>query len=134
MASNFSTDNGLTWSNSLQIQGGNLLRHEASTSTDDAPWSPFYGRSYTTYTSVDGTRRVELAYTTDGAETWSAPVVISPPSFADKYAAWSDIPARCGPNGELYVIWNNYIFASSVPDSITLPIDRRRHYVDKSNQ
>jgi hypothetical protein len=118
MASNFSTDNGLTWSNSLQIQTGNLLQHEASTSTDDTPWSSFYGRSYTTYTNVDGIRRVQFAYTTNGAASWSTPIVISPPSVSDHYAAWSDIPARSGPNGEIYVIWNNYVSSTSIPDSI----------------
>ncbi|HEY3252021.1 MAG TPA: T9SS type A sorting domain-containing protein [Ignavibacteria bacterium] len=118
MASNFSTDNGLTWSNSIQIEPGNILQHEASVSTDDVPWSLFYGRSYTTYTNVSGTRKVQFVYTTDGAVSWSAPLTVSPVSSAGHYAAWSDIPARTGPNGEIYVIWNNYINTTSVPDSI----------------
>jgi hypothetical protein len=118
MASNFSTDNGLTWSNSIQIEPGNLLQHEASTGTDDTPWSPFYGRSYTTYTNVSGIRRVQIAYTTNGAASWSAPLTISPVSSSGHYAAWSDMPARTGPGGEVYVIWNNYINTNSIPDSI----------------
>jgi len=118
MASNFSTDNGLTWSNSIQIEPGNLLQHEASTGTDDTPWSPFYGRSYTTYTNVSGIRRVQFVHTTDGAMSWSAPITISPVSSSGHYAAWSDMPARTGPGGEVYVIWNNYINTGSIPDSI----------------
>lgn len=118
MASNYSTDNGITWSNTIQIQSGNLLQHEASTGTDDIPSSPFYGRSYTTYTDVTTMRKVQLAYTTNGAANWSVPITISPVSSSGHYAAWSDIPAKTGPNGEVYVTWNNYISSSSVPDSI----------------
>ncbi|MCI0448284.1 MAG: T9SS type A sorting domain-containing protein [Chlorobi bacterium] len=118
MASNFSTDNGLTWSNSIQIEAGSLLQHEASTGTDDTPWSPFYGRSYTTYTNVSGIRRVQFVHTTDGAMSWSAPITISPVSSSGHYAAWSDMPSRTGPGGEIYVIWNNYINTGSIPDSI----------------
>jgi hypothetical protein len=118
MASNFSTDMGITWSPSILIESGNLLQHEASTGTDDTPWSAFFGRSYTTYTNVQGVRRVQIVHTTDGAASWSAPITISPVSSPGHYQAWSDMPARTGPNGEVYVIWNNYIDAGSLPDSI----------------
>jgi hypothetical protein len=45
-------------------------------------------------------------------------MTISPVSSSGHYQAWSDMPARMGPNGEIYVIWNNYINTTSVPDSI----------------
>lgn len=118
MASNFSTDNGLTWSASFQIEPGNILQHEASTGTDDVPWSPFYGRSYTTYTNVVSNRKIQFVHTTNGAVSWSTPITVSPLAISNHYTAWSDMPARTGPYGEIYVIWNNYITTTNVPDSV----------------
>jgi Secretion system C-terminal sorting domain len=117
MAANFSTDMGATWTDSYQIESGNVLQHEPSMSTDDAPWSPFYGRSYVTYTNVAGVRKVQFSLTSNGGVNWSLPLTISPVSASNHYQAWSDIPSRTGPGGEIYVIWNNYIGASQ-PDSI----------------
>jgi type IX secretion system substrate protein len=93
-----------------------LLMHEASTGTVDAPTSSYYGRSFTTYTDVTSIRKVQFSFPSDAG--WSAPVTVSPVSSSGHYQAWSDCPSRSGPNGEIHIIWNNYINTSSIPDSI----------------
>ena len=100
MYANYSTDNGLTWSANFTIQAGSVDKNLCG--TDDAPSSPFYGRSYTVWTTFSGTYPDEISYTTNHGVTWSAPSTMIPPT-SGRICRAEDL--RVGPNGEVYVTW-----------------------------
>jgi hypothetical protein len=100
MYANYSTNNGLTWSSSATIQAGSVDKNLAG--TDDAPSSPFYGRSYCVWTQFSGSYPAMCSYTTNGGASWSAPIQMHTPD-ASTIARGTDV--RVGPNGEVYAIW-----------------------------
>jgi hypothetical protein len=104
MYGNYSTDNGLTWSSNFTIQSGSVDKNLAG--TDDAPSSPFYGRSYCVYTSFSSPYPARISYTTNGGVSWSAPANILTP-VSGMIARGEDV--RVGPNGEVYTCWSNTV-------------------------
>lgn len=101
MFANYSTNNGLTWSANATIISGSQDKNLAG--TDDAPSSPFYGRSYVVWSLFSvGSPPIDISYTTNGGVAWSAPIQINT-SVAGHYSQGCDI--RVGPNGEVYVCW-----------------------------
>jgi hypothetical protein len=100
MFANYSTDNGLTWSSNYTIQAGSVDKNFCGTM--DVPASPYYGRSYTVWTTFSGTYPAMISYTDNGGATWSAPSQIIPPA-SGRISRAEDL--RCGPNGEVYVTW-----------------------------
>jgi hypothetical protein len=106
MSANWSTNNGVTWSANIAIPGGSGADKNFS-GTDDAPTSPFYGRSYTVWTNFSGTfaNRIVISYSTDGGATWSSAAPVSPPPSSGHHHQGCDI--RVGPNGQVYVVWAN---------------------------
>ncbi|HQY20448.1 MAG TPA: hypothetical protein PLX80_06325 [Ignavibacteria bacterium] len=98
---NFSTNNGLNWSNDVTITTGSQDKN--LTTTDDSPTSPYYGRSYTAWSRFNAASPpIAFSYTTNGGVSWSAATDINVPP-AGHYSQGVDL--RTGPNGEVYVCW-----------------------------
>lgn len=101
MFSNYSTNNGSTWSGTYTIASGSQDKNFAG--TDDAPSSPYYGRSYVVWSLFTAaTPPIAVSYTTNSGVSWSAAATINTPP-ANHYSQGCDI--RVGPNGEVYVVW-----------------------------
>lgn len=101
MFANYSTDNGATWSSNYTIATGSQDKNLSG--TDDAPSSPYYGRSYVVWSLFNvGSPPAVISYTTNGGVSWTAPITINT-SASGHYSQGTDI--RVGPNGEVYVVW-----------------------------
>jgi hypothetical protein len=100
MYANVSTNNGLTWSANYAIYTGGVDKNFAG--TDDAPSSPYYGRSYCVWTQWSGTYDAQISYTTNGGGSWSAPAVIIP-STGGRINRAEDI--RVSSTGQVNVCW-----------------------------
>jgi len=109
MYANTSTNNGLTWSANYTIESGSVDKNLAG--TDDAPSSPYYGRSYCVYTQFSSPYNARCSYTSNGGVSWTTPITMIPP--ASGYIARGEDVA-VGPNGEVYVVWANTV--SSQPE------------------
>jgi len=101
MFGNYSTDNGISWSTNYTIASGSQDKNLAA--TDDAPASPFYGRTYVVWSEFNASNPpIAVSYTTNGGVSWSAPAIINVPP-AGHYSQGCDV--RVGPNGDVYVVW-----------------------------
>ncbi len=107
MFANYSTNNGLNWSSSYTIQSGSVDKNFAG--TDDAPTSPYYGRSYCVYTTWGSGYPPRISYTTNGGVSWSTPTDIIP-AASGRVCRAEDL--RVGPNGEVYVTWTPTVSSS----------------------
>ncbi len=107
LGASFSTNNGINWAPTVSFPGATTSADKNLSGTDDAPSSPFYGRSYTVYTEFGGTyvNRIVLSYTTNGGTTWSTVAPVSPVPSSGHHHQGCDV--RVGPNGEVYVVWAN---------------------------
>lgn len=96
----FSTTAGVSWSSRSVIHSGSADKNFAG--TDDAPSSPFYGRSYVVWTRFTGAPAIVISYTTNSGVSWSpfTQINISQP---EHHSLGCDIAT--GPNGEVYVCW-----------------------------
>jgi hypothetical protein len=106
MQASYSTNLGATWAPSLAIPGGSSSDKNLS-GTDDAPSSPFYGRTYTVWTNFGGSfaNRIVISYTTNGGGSWSSASPVSPPTSSGHHHQGCDV--RVGPTGQVYVVWAN---------------------------
>jgi hypothetical protein len=104
-----------------RVGAGNFLLDKPLMTVDGAPSSPFRDRVYVTWTTfaADGTAYIHGAYSADYGETFSAPVLISADSALCPNDFGVPTPSgRCnvnqfsqpvaGPDGRLYVVWNNF--------------------------
>lgn len=96
----YSTNNGSSWSSRITINSGSEDKNFAG--TDDAPTSPFYGRSYCVWSHFVSIPPIVISYTTNGGISWSPMSPINSPP-GGHYSQGCDI--ACGPNGEVYVCW-----------------------------
>ncbi len=92
---NSSTD-GLTWNLPVTAVASNVDKPWGV--CDNSPVSPFYGTCYVAYAQIDDADRIALVHTTDGGQTWSAPVTTPSGDFA-----YNAIPV-VQPNGRLIVV------------------------------
>ena len=104
MFSHYSTNLGASWSIAAQIFHSTNQppddRGEA-TAIDNNPASPFYGKTYIAWAILGSPFSVFTSNSTDGAQTWSAPVIINPSNPANCSGAFT----RIGNNGEVYICW-----------------------------
>lgn len=96
----YSTNNGSSWSSRITINSGSEDKNFAG--TDDAPSSPYYGRSYCVWSHFVSIPPIVVSYTTNGGINWSPMSQINSPP-GGHYSQGCDI--ACGPNGEVYVCW-----------------------------
>ena len=108
MGANRSTDNGATWSNTLQVVS-DANADKNMTATDDYATSIYYGQTYFAWTSFTDNNGRASRTTNDGV-SWSAPIVINS-SPANHFAQGHDVAT--GPNGEVYVTWTAGTFSGN---------------------
>ncbi len=70
---------------------------------DNGLFSPFAGSLYVAWTDFGTGGEIRLSASTDGAETWSDPVRVSPHNTSVQ-GAWPTVAA----NGDLYVAWTRF--------------------------
>ena len=100
MYSNFSTNQGLTWSPNYQIAGDD--QDKGTPATDDVPASPYYGRTYLIWTRFTNPFPAVMAYTTNGGSNWTSMIQVN-----------NSLPGRqslgplmvIGNNGECFASW-----------------------------
>lgn len=100
MYSNFSTNQGLTWSANNQIAGDD--QDKGSPATDDVPNSPYYGRTYLIWTRFTNPFPAALSYTTNGGVNWS-PIIQVNNSLSGRQSLGPQMVI--GPNGVCYAAW-----------------------------
>jgi len=107
MFANYSTNLGVNWSSNVRIQQDDV--DKGSPGTDDAPASPFYGRTYLAWTYFVPPVRIVLSYTTNSGVSWSPIINVNNGLGGNR----SYGPAICvNPAGTTFVTW-----ASAVPTS-----------------
>ncbi len=108
MFANTTTNYGVNWSANVPIQS-NVDVDKGSPGTDDAPASPFYGRSYLAWTYFVPPFRIVMAYTTSNGSSWSSIINVNNGFGGNR----SYGPAICvNSAGTLYIVW-----ASANPNS-----------------
>ncbi len=115
-----STDGGRTWSDhpvAVSVWDNKIGKSKGSTgqfpdhesmTVDNNPGSPYYGSVYVTWVQFNGygTRSpVQVAYSRDGARTFSAPLQITPATVRNN----QDARIAVGPDGTLYLTFDNGI-------------------------
>ncbi len=115
-----STDEGKTWEAHIPIivhTGPQTLdscfEDKYYISVDNSPNSPFRGNLYVPWKRViprDSSTQIVISRSTDKGTTWSEPIPISPRkrgTSEDTTFGQSFPLATIGPNGEVYVVWND---------------------------
>jgi hypothetical protein len=99
--SHYSTDMGSTWSNAYVLTSAQP-EDKGSSTTDDSPASPYYGRTYASWVNFVAPFPVNFSYTTNSGQTWSSAFAINSPP-----------PQRCsggyirtGTDGKIYIAWS----------------------------
>ena len=96
--SHYSTDNGMTWSAQQVLSTDDLER--AGVESDVNPASPYFGRTYAAWVKFALPFPLMLAYTDDGAQSWTDPMQVNSPV---NRSAGGDV--AIGPGGEVYCCW-----------------------------
>jgi hypothetical protein len=96
--SHYSNDNGQTWSSQKVISTDDLER--AAISTNVMPGTPGYGRTFAGWIKFANPFPMMVAYTDNGAQTWSTPRQLNHPTSR---SAGGDV--TIGPGGEVYICW-----------------------------
>ncbi|NOS86055.1 MAG: T9SS type A sorting domain-containing protein [Ignavibacteria bacterium] len=101
MVSAYSTNNGSSWSSKVSISSVSSDKNFAA--SDDAPSSPYYGRSYAVWSNFSlGSPPIVFSYTTNSGVSWNGVTQINTPP-GGHYSQGCDI--MCGPTGTIYVCW-----------------------------
>jgi hypothetical protein len=108
----YSDDNGLTWSSPVIAttkNNPNDFNDKEAIWVDDLPSSPFFGRVYLSWTefrSIGGPPEpVDVAVSTDGGQSFSAPKQLSPAANAPTGNGRQGSMVRTGPDGTVYAAW-----------------------------
>lgn len=96
--SHYSSDQGRTWSAQKVISTDDLER--AVLASDCDPGSSFYGRTYAAWVRFAPPYPLMVAFTDNGAQSWSQPKAINNPP---NRSAGGDVDI--GPGGEIYTCW-----------------------------
>jgi hypothetical protein len=101
--SNFSNDNGLSWSNSVAIFSSPEDVDKGSASTDDVPSSTYYGRTYQVWTRFANPFPIVISYSTNGGESWSSYIQINNSLSSGHYSIGPSI--AIGTASQVFVSW-----------------------------
>lgn len=107
MYANYSTNQGLNWSTNYPILTGD--QDKGAPGTDDAPASPFYGRTYLVWTKFSPPIPIYYSYTSNGGVNWSVGTQINNSHNGNRSYGPTIVVS---PTGTVYVAW-----ASSIPNS-----------------
>lgn len=101
MFSNYSTNGGTSWfSTASPIATGD--QDKGAPGTDDAPASPYYGRTYLAWTRFTTPFPIVLAYTSNGAVNWSGIVQVNTSYNSNRsFGPYVSV----SPSGVVYVVW-----------------------------
>ena len=112
MGANYSTDNGITFSATWDVEVNSNVDKNMSC-TDDVPTSPYYGNSYMAYTLFNGSAaNGHFSRTTNGGQSWSTFLTLNS-TPANHFAQGHDV--RVGIDGSVYVVWSAESSTSPYP-------------------
>jgi hypothetical protein len=114
MYSNYSTNNGLTWSNNNTIATND--QDKGSPSTDDVPSSPYYGRTYLVWTRFVSPFPIVISYTTNSGQSWVPFIQVN--SSRPSHQSVAPVVGS-GPSGILYTAWSSIITSSPFNEDAT---------------
>ncbi len=98
--SHYSTDNGISWSNQLLISNDDIPPEKASLVSDNSVSSTYFGRSYASWVKLTSPYPLVIAYTDNGAQSWSNIIQINNPV---NRPANSEL--AIDRNGKLFACW-----------------------------
>jgi len=98
--SHYSTDNGLSWSTQLLISNDDIPPEKASLVSDNNVSSIYFGRSYASWVKLTSPYPLVIAYTDNGAQSWSNIIQINNPL---QRSANSEL--AIDRNGKLFACW-----------------------------
>ncbi len=117
-----SSDEGKTWTKHISViehTGEQTLdstfEDKYYISVDNSETSPYQGNLYIPWKRVwakDSATQIVISKSTDKGNTWTQPVAVSPrlPGTSEDTTYGQSFPlAVTGPNGEIYLVWNNGI-------------------------
>ncbi|MCI0450616.1 MAG: T9SS type A sorting domain-containing protein [Chlorobi bacterium] len=104
MFSNYSTNQGLSWSETYPILTGD--QDKGSPGTDDAPTSSFYGKTYLAWTRFSPPYPIVISYTSNGGVNWSSIIQINNSCGSNRSFGPS---IGISPTGTVYVAWSSAI-------------------------
>jgi len=141
-----STDEGVTWEPHIPVivhRGQQTIDSTFEDKyyiwSDNSQTSPYKGHLYIPWKRVwakDSATQIVISKSTDKGSTWSSPLAVSPrlPGTSEDTTYGQSFPlAVTGPNGEIYLVWNNGIehavgFARSTDGGNTFSTPRLIQY------
>lgn len=107
MYANYSTNLGVNWSSNSIIATND--QDKGNPGTDDVPGSPYYGRTYLTWTKFTSPIPIVISYTTNSGISWVPYIQINnTPANHQSLAPY----VVSGPGGVLYTTWASVITSS----------------------
>ncbi len=107
MYANYSTNQGLNWSNNYPILTGD--QDKGSPATDDAPASPYYGRTFVAWTRFSSPFPIVISYTSNSGTNWSSAIQINT-SFGSNRSFGPSICVT--PSGKVITVWASAVSTS----------------------
>ncbi len=106
----YSDDEGENWTAVTVSSGGGAILDKNHLWIDNSTSSPYEGNLYDAWTPLGGGHQndseIELSYSDDNGESWSAPANISSAVNAGSHN--QGVNLGTGPNGEVYAVWAIY--------------------------
>jgi len=120
-----SSDGGFTWTVTMVARGGKGIFHDhEQIAADRGSGSPFRNHLYISWTMFVGFGRtpIVLSRSTDGGQTWSAPLEVS--GTVTPGGFFQDSLVAVGPDGSVYAAWDETFTQSGGATAMRLWIAR----------
>jgi hypothetical protein len=118
-----STDGGCHYTSAAKVSSDSpaIFDDKDAIAADDNPSSPFHDNVYAAWTKFSkpggngfGNDQIHFARSTDGGETWSNPLPISPAHNNNAAGGRQGAAVKVGPDGTVYVVWLDTVDKQSV--------------------
>jgi len=107
-----SDDGGFTWNKPVIVAFGKAqsIFHDHPQMTADATGGAFDGNVYISWTRFGGVGQIDIlvAASSDRGATWTIQQVSGPIPQGDAQGYYQDSMVTVGPNGEVYVVWDEW--------------------------